>query len=80
MMGTDSVVNECSTAYFFGELFELGFEIAATGGSVALKPSARKVTQSVARSQKPRFYRLLYPVWPNHNIHHLNPLKGMVQK
>jgi hypothetical protein len=75
-VGWNDVVDECSDAYSYGSYTAIGIQLAATGGSMALRYGAKGITQAVARAGKPLHYRSMYPTGKNITIHHKNPLKG----
>ncbi len=74
MMGTDSVVDHCSTAYKVGEYTEVAGEIALTGGSAAMKRAAVGASRVAVRNAFKRATRNV--VRNGGQLHHLNPLFG----
>jgi RHS repeat-associated protein len=73
-IGGNESVDKCSGAYAWGQRAELGFEIAATGGSGALRGLAarasRKQVYAAAKRATSKF------AGSGGTVHHVNPLFG----
>jgi RHS repeat-associated protein len=72
--GWNTTVNHNSTAYVAGEWTETAIEVAATGGSAALKTAAKKTGQKAARTAAAKATREI--AREGNKLHHVNPLFG----
>lgn len=76
-MGINDVVDESGGWYKGGEYSGIAFDVAMTGGSIAMKRSAAKVTARQLAKDRRLARKILNMSTGNKRFaHHVNPLKG----